>query len=282
MMDYTVVIPTLNEYENLKVLLTQLLNPSCEVLVCDNGSTDGTVELIKNATPNFNIRLSKGSGTVVDAILRGVRLSKTDKVVIMDGDNSHDPSIVRMIVKSLDNHDIVIGSRYIEGGGSKDSSSNQVISKGFNLLTFLLAPKVKDRASGFFGIKRDLAVNTPIRKTAKPMLEYLVRSNHNSVKEIPYTFTSRVSGTSKLGRGLLTILKELYGILLLHIHKFQKPIKFLIVGGIGMGINLGFLWIFTEVGHIYYILSSALAIVIATVWNYLCNNYWTFRQGKLL
>ncbi len=277
----SIIIPTLNEVENLKELLPGLFRPDREVIVCDNGSADGTVRLVEDAMASFNVRISKGTGSVVDAVLRGIKEARCDKIIVMDGDGSHTPEVVSRMVDSLDKCDIVIGSRFIKGGGSRDTLKNRFISKGFNLLAFFLAPRIKDRASGFWGLRRNL-VDTPIRCTTKPMLEYLVRSSHNSVREVPYIFLPRISGESKIGRSPTTVLKELYSLVLLYIYKFQKPIKFCIVGGSGVGINLGILLFLTEVFHVWYFFSAVVAIFIVAVWNYIFHNFWTFKNKKLL
>ncbi len=277
----SIIIPVLNECENLKVLLPQLFRSSWEVIVCDNGSTDGTQSLVEDARSSFNIKLSKGTGTVVDALLRGISLASSDKVIVMDGDCSHSPEIVPLMARHLEETDMVIGSRYCKGGGSRDTFINRFISRGFNLLSIGLAPGIKDRVSGFWGIRKGLS-GVPIRNTCKPMLEYLVRGHLRSILEIPYTFVPRTKGESKLGRSLITMIKELYSLFLLYIYKFQKPIKFCIVGGSGVGINLGILWFLTEVGHVWYFFSALVAIFVVAIWNYILHNFWTFKQKRLL
>lgn len=70
--------------------------------------------------------------------------------------------------------------------------------------------------------------------------------------------------------------------IVLVLKKFQKPIKFCLVGGTGMGLQLGILALLTEVGHVWYILSAAIAILIVAIWNYTMHNYWTFGNKRLL
>ena len=229
---YSVVLPVLNEVDNLRELLPNLLSPGCEVIVCDNGSTDGSVELVEVSLGNFNLRLSKGTGTVTEAILRGLKLAYYDNIVIMDSDNSHPPEVARRLAMSLDSRDMVIGSRYLEGGSSKDTFKNKLISKLFNLFTYLLAPKIKDRASGFWAIKKEL-VEVSIRDTVKPVLEYIVRGKFSNVVEVPYVFEPRKLGSTKHNRSTL-IVKTFWDLLILYSFKFQKPIKFLIVGYISV------------------------------------------------
>ena len=280
MPEFSIVVPVLNEYESLKELLPRLFSPDCEVIVADNGSTDGTVRLVEEAMSSFGVRLSKGTGSVTDAILRGIGAARSEKIVIMDGDGSHSSEVVTRMVSALDEHDMVVGSRYTDGGNSRDSLKNRIISRGFNLLSLPLAPGVKDRASGFFGVRKSLT-ETRIRDTVKPMLEFLVRGKPTSVVEVPYTFRPRQLGSSKLGR-TSSIPRAFLDTVHLYLYRFRKPLKFCIVGGSGMGINLGFLLFLTETVHVYYVFSAALAILLATVWNYILNNYWTFGHKGLL
>lgn len=276
---FSVVLPCINELPSLKTLVPKLLGYNCEVIVCDNGSTDGSVEYVRSLS---KVVLSTGKGSVVDAILRGISRASCEKVVIVDSDGSHPVDLVWRLAGGLNYYDITVGSRYIEDGRNLDTSKNRLISRAFNLLTLGLTTKIRDRASGAWGVKKSLVQTTPIRDTTKPMLETLVRSRVSKVVEIPYTFEPRKFGSSKLSRSFKTIVREFWSILLLYVYKFRKPIKFLIVGGVGVGINLGLLAFFTEVAGLWYILSSAIGILMATTWNYLLNNYWTFGSRRLL
>ena len=279
---YSIVLPVLNEVENLKILLPQLLNPDCQVIVADNGSTDGSVRLVMDAMSSFNIKLCPGTGTVGDAVLRGLHSVTTDRVLVMDADSSHPFNVVHEIVKLLDDFDIVVGSRYTQFSVTKDTELNQFLSELGNFLAWGLAPRLSDRMSGMFGIRKSLLDTKGIRPTAKPMLEFLVHSRTTSYTEVPIDFEKRTIGKSKLGRSPVLMFKSVWDLILLYIFKFQKPFKFVIVGGVGMILQLLFLKLFTDKFHLYYILSSFFAILIVTVWNYVLNNYWTFKQKGVL
>ena len=278
MIEYSVIIPTLDEEENLRVLLPRLLRPECEVIICDNSSGDGTVSVALST----GAKVSKGAGTVVDAILRGFKLATADRIVVMDADMSHPPTLVPSIVQLLDKHDIVVGSRI----KSRDTVKNRLISRLYNLLSWGLAPKVKDRASGFWGIKKIL-LSTPIRNTKKPLLEFLVRSKHNSVAELPYVFSPRHSGKSKLGRSPFTILSELWSLFLLYMVKYRL-LNYAVVGGIGYIINLGVYYPLTLVfeqqvtflGQVFYLPPYIISASLAGTCNYFFNKWWTFGDRK--
>lgn len=274
---YTVVIPVLNEVGNIPELIRKLGKGPSELLFCDNGSTDGSQLLIESLMKSDpRIKLSVGTGTVTAAVYRGIRESSFSKIVVMDGDLSHPPELVSDIALALDQYDMVLGSRYKNGGTTKDSVLNQFISKGLTILTMPLAPGIKDRSTGFFGIRRNLVLN-PLRSACKPALEILVRDPVVSVKEVPYSFKERHSGVSKIGRGWATVgtAKDL---VFLYASKYRKILKYAFVGAMGTSIYLGLLALFTEVFHIWYIISAIIGTGVAFVFNYTLNNLWTFSS----
>jgi len=278
---YTVVIPTLNEADNLKLLLPEISNENCSIIVCDNGSTDNTVDV----ATSLGAAVSHGRGTVVDAILRGLAAAGPGPVVVMDADLSHPPELVTELVDGLfGGRRLAIGSRWQNYDGTK----NRLISKVGNLLCWGLCPKVQDRMSGYFCVRKTsldgIGVNGNFdRSTTKPMLEILVKSgayDAGEFVEIPYAFKPRLKGKSKLGRGL-NLFTTLRHVAKLYIYKYRKMLKFLLVGGVGIGVNLGLLAFFTEVAGIWYMLSAVLGILIATMWNFAMNNLWTFGDRNL-
>jgi len=273
-MKVSIIIPVLNEKENLKELLPRLFSSDCEVIIADNGSTDGSVRLVEDALVNFNIKLSRGTGTVVDAILRGISLASADKVIIMDADLSHSPETVPLMARALEEADMVIGSRYCKGGQSQDSFLNRFISRGFNLLCIGLAPGIKDRVSGFWGARKSLT-DIPIRNTCKPMLEYLVRANPKVVQEIPFTFRPRTNGSSKLGR-TSSIPKALVDMVVLYFQKFNRFVKFCLIGGFGAGICIGITYVLTEYAGFWYIVSIIIGAFVSAGWSFTWNKIWTF------
>ena len=279
MSKYTVVLPCLNEVGNLKVLLPQLLLPDVEVVVCDNGSTDGSQLVVIS----LGAKLSMGHGTVTDAILRGLELATSDKIVIMDADLSHPAKVVPEIAALLDKYDMVVASRT----ESHDSFFNRFISWGFQKLSHDLAPQIHDTASGFWGIRTSLARSVKIRNTKKPMLEFLVRSKTRSVGEVPYTFAPRASGHSKLGRSPFTIVSEFWSLILLAMAKWRL-LNYMAVGFIGYCINLGIYYPLTLLfhshvkflGQVFYLPPYIISALSATVLNYYLNKKWTFGDVK--
>ena len=197
----------------------------------------------------------------------------------MDADLSHSPEAVPLMAVALEEADLVVGSRYCKGGGTRDTFTNKILSIGLNLLTWGLAPGVKDRVSGFFGIRKCLT-ERGIRSTCKPMLEYLVRENPRVVREVPYLFIPRTKGTTSLGRSYTVILKTLLEMVELYVQKFNRFIRFCLIGGFGAGLCIGATYLLTEYAGLWYMSSLVIGAFAAAVWNFTWNKTWTFgSQG---
>jgi dolichol-phosphate mannosyltransferase len=277
---YTVVVPILNEVDNIQELVNRLGKDPSEILFCDNGSSDGSVPLIEGLSRGDpRVKLSLGRGTVTQAVSRGIFQAIHPRVIVMDGDLSHPPELVPVIADLLLQYDIVLGSRYGSGGCSKDTFVNKILSRGLTLLTFPLAPGIKDRSTGFFGVRKNLVLN-PLSSACKPALEILVRDPIVSFKEVTYSFQKRTHGKSKIGRGYATVgtAKDL---VLLYISKYRKIVKAAMVGAFGTSIYLGLLALFTEVFHIWYFASAIMGAGISFCINFTLNNYWTFSARPL-
>ena len=272
---YTVVIPTLNEIGNIGRLVRALRVQDpiyCQVLVSDGGSTDQTVEEALEA----GARICIGSGSVSDAIVRGISDGRTcSRVVVMDADLSHDYRIVPGLADLLSVHDMVYGYR----DSSADSRFNRGISFLGGLGSKFLGLGIKDRMTGFFGVRKSLVKDVQIRSGPKPFLEYLIKSKPSSVAGIPYWFQSRSIGKSKLGRSqiLFTGIKQL---VLLYISKYSQLVKYVTVGGSGFLLFLGILTFLTEVVGIKYFLSALVGGGISFLYNFTFHKLWTFALDQ--
>ena len=122
----SVVLPTYNEREGIAELVAEILAVArragldLEVLVVDDASPDGTaahVETVFRADPAVRVYVRRGERGLASAILRGIQEARGDVVVIMDSDGNHDPALLPLMVRCVDDFDVVIGSRYVLGGG---------------------------------------------------------------------------------------------------------------------------------------------------------------------
>lgn len=217
----TVCLPTYNERENLERMieaLRRVLRDGDRVLVIDDGSPDGTGEVAdrlagEHAFVDVLHRESKeGLGRAYVAGFRRVLSTDAELVIEMDCDFSHDPADVpRLIAAAEDGADLVLGSRYVRGGGTRNwGLLRKAISKGGSLYTALfLRMGVKDPTGGFKCFRRevlerlDLDAITPRGYAFQIETTYRVKRLGFRVLELPITFVDREAGVSKMSRAVV-------------------------------------------------------------------------------
>ncbi|MDD4874080.1 MAG: GtrA family protein, partial [Dehalococcoidales bacterium] len=217
-------------------------------------------------------------------------------IVVMDADLQHPPEIVPSLLEAInDGADIVIGSRYVKGGGCEGwSLLRKIISKGAAFISHLFLPstrKVKDPMSGFFVIKRGVIAGANLNPSGfKILLEILMMGKWKSSVEVPFMFVTRERGESKLNaRQQLDYLKHVYS-LMKRTGELLRFIKFAIVGGSGVIVNYGLYWILTRFAGFTPIddaamggiLSGNLAMLMgietSIITNFTLNNFFTFSD----
>ncbi|MEP9411485.1 MAG: polyprenol monophosphomannose synthase [Candidatus Brocadia sp.] len=223
----SIIVPTYNERESilnfLEETITQLSlnNITAEVIVVDDNSPDGTADLVENFSKNHNnviLAKRKGKMGLASACIHGFNLSKSKILGVMDGDLSHAPKALPYLLNPLIYNfcDITIGSRYIPGGRVLNWPLRRyMISRTAGFLGSMLTT-VKDVTSGFFFFKREVIDNIHLDPIGfKICLEILVKGNYQTIMEVPFTFSDRVTGKSKMG------MKEIF-LYLQHLHRLYK------------------------------------------------------------
>ncbi|BCU66876.1 dolichol-phosphate mannosyltransferase [Sulfolobales archaeon HS-7] len=198
-----IVIPTYNERENIEKLLSKV-KEIAHVIVVDDNSPDGTGSLAKSLGAELILRNERGlGGALRDGMKRGLEEECT-KIATMDADLSHDPVYLKEMF-SID-ADLVIGSRYVKGGGVRAwPLSRRVISFGANALArILLQTGVKDNTSNFrvYGRKAaEAAINCLSANGYEFQIcsVFYVKKGGLVIKEYPIIFVDRKVGKSKLG-----------------------------------------------------------------------------------
>lgn len=210
-MSISVVLPAYREAENLRVLLprvTAALNKTegdWEVLVVDtlHSTEDGTREVCQeNGVTCLN---RKGGNYYGDAIRTGIKEAQYDRIVIMDADGSHNPvDILRMQqIMDEENLDLVIGSRYMEGGKTHNGPILRLMSMMVNLsYRLLFRIKVKDVSDSFRMYDAQKLKRIPLQCNNFDIVEeililFQVYYPHGKIKEIPVYFNKRMAGESK-------------------------------------------------------------------------------------
>jgi dolichol-phosphate mannosyltransferase len=208
---FSLVVPTLNEAGNVDKLLIELTvalseTPlKYEIVVVDDGSIDGTVELVRDwAQRDARVRLFSRTGErgLAGAVLYGWSQSRANLLGVIDADLQHPPELLPELLKQTESADIAIASRYARNQGTK--GWNPLRAAVSRLSTLAAAPlirknlRVTDPMSGFFVIRRSCIEGLTFQTTGfKLLLEILVRGRIRTVREIPYQFGLRRAGRSK-------------------------------------------------------------------------------------
>ena len=153
----------------------------------------------KPAINGAKLILQKTNG-LGNAILEGLKEAKGEYVVMMDGDGSHDPKYINDMYTQSKKYDIVVGSKYMEGGRTEDQGRRVIISKIFNLLiTAFLGIKMKDLMSGYAMFNKKIFDGIALKPKGYKLLMEIVCKSKRPVKEIAVVFYKRKAGKSKVG-----------------------------------------------------------------------------------
>src|SRR6266446_3910578 len=257
----SLIIPTINEAENLPVLMAQIAEAlrgrDWEAIIVDDASTDGTPAVCASLSKDFPLKLlfrDYPSNGLSGAVLHGMAEATGELLVVMDADLQHPPQRIPALLEPLENNsaDFAIGSRYVEGGSMEErfGMGRRMLSRFATLLASPFAGKVRDPMSGFFALRRETYLRakhlTPIGY--KIGLELMCKCQVKSVRELPIHFGARTRGQSKLTvkeqYRYLAHLSRLYDY---HFPRASPIAKFLIV--------LACSWIWTA--PLYVILHKA-------------------------
>jgi dolichol-phosphate mannosyltransferase len=207
----SVILPTYAEADNIGPLLTDLRTElsrgqeNWEIVVVDDLSPDGTYERaaeIAGTDPRILVHRRDGRG-LAGAIRYGIERSRGTSVVVMDSDYNHDPARVLELVRLLDFYDLVIGSRFVMGGGMSNRT-RYYLSFVYNLFVrTTLRTQVQDNLSGFFAIRRELLDMIPADRVFRGYGDYFIRLLLHAYRadwrllEVPVVYRERPAGQSK-------------------------------------------------------------------------------------
>jgi len=221
-----IVVPTYNERDRLKDLVEKIFSTYTgagidgEIVIVDDNSPDGTGALADELAGRYRIKVVHRAGKLGlgTAVIEGFIAASAPIVGVMDADLSHPPGLLpgMLAVMQSTSADFVIGSRYIPGGGTRGWGLGRLLMSRFACLLARSVTPIRDATSGFFLIRRDLARDVRISAGGfKICLELLVRGRVESVVEVPYEFSDRAAGESKMSwreaTGYLWQLRDLMG-----------------------------------------------------------------------
>jgi dolichol-phosphate mannosyltransferase len=206
-----IVIPTYNEAGNLPNLIERLAPVRAEIIVVDDGSPDGTAEIAEQLGCTVLRRSSKQGLASAYALGLGYALDKgCERLVQMDADLSHRPEDVPMLLAAADHHDLVLGCRWMSGGGTQNwDTSRELLSRfGSAYARMWLGMRFRDLTGGFKCWRADTlrAVDLPtIRSEGYAFQVETTWRAHNlsaRITEVPICFDERLSGASKMSIGI--------------------------------------------------------------------------------
>ena len=300
----SVIIPTFNESENicnvLKSIKEHLPKINFEAIVVDDNSPDGTGKIAEEYARRVNdlsvsvIHREKKRG-LSSAILDGLERCKGDTVVVMDSDLSHPPQIIPRMLETLKKTqcDIVVASRYVSGGTIQGwPFKRKLISKiATKIAKKGLGVSANDPMSGFFAFKKKITEGMKFDGIGyKILLELLVKTKGAKVEEIPYTFTDRKFGSSKLDTStIFDYCKSVWKLYRngrqvkksekrISVRFFSKAARFFTVGASGLGVNYLASLIFSSNFEMWYLHATILGIAFSITSNFVLNKYWTFED----
>jgi dolichol-phosphate mannosyltransferase len=218
-----VCLPTYNERENLEAMLRALAGVFEEagldgrVLVIDDGSPDGTGDLadeLARALPLVDVLhrpTKEGLGPAYLAGFRRALAEGAELVLEMDCDFSHDPRDVPRLVAAAADADLVLGSRYVKGGGTRNwSLPRRFVSRaGCLYAQALLGVGVRDLTGGFKCFRRGVLERIGLERVASRGYAFQIETTYRALRhgfrvaEVPIVFTEREAGSSKMSRGIV-------------------------------------------------------------------------------
>ena len=292
----SVVVPTFNERDNVTTLYrrleTALTGIAWEVVFVDDNSPDGTWEVVRGlARQDSRVRCIRRIGRrgLSGACIEGILASSAPCAAVIDADLQHDETQLPKMLALLqtDKIDLVVGSRYIEGG-SADSFNKQragASQLATGVAKRVLRVQIADPMSGFFMIRRDRFEQlAPQLSTQgfKILLDLVATARGElRVQEIPYSFSSRLHGESKLDS---MVALDFLGLVLAKLTHDVVSLRFLLfamVGSIGVFVHFATLYIVLKGFDQPFAVAQGCGALLAMTSNFVLNNFLTYRDQRL-
>ncbi len=234
-----VIIPTYNEIQSLPLILIRIRTsvPEAEILIVDDNSPDGTGELAQthaDADSQIHVMHRLGKDGLGAAYLSGFAWGLQqgfDVIVEMDADGSHQPEQLPVLLDALRNADLVLGSRWVPGGGTRNwSRSREILSRGGNSYTkMMLGLDINDSTGGYRAFRSETLRKLDLNEVASQgycfQVDLAWRASQRGlvVTEVPIIFVEREIGTSKMSRKIVT--EALWRVTLWGVERRAKQMK---------------------------------------------------------
>lgn len=294
--ELTIVVPTFNERDNIRPLLDLIAKAldgdSYEVVFVDDDSRDGTLlelQAVARTDPKVRYIHRIGRRGLSSAVVEGMLSSSAPYLAVIDADLQHDETLLPDMLAVLrgGEADVVVGSRYVEGGGMGEwDASRQLISRtATRIAKLIIRADLTDPMSGFFMLTREAFAGSMRNLSGQGYKILLdIFASHPEtlrLRELPYEFRTRQHGESKLDalvtwEYLMLVADKLFG-------RFVpvRFLMFLIVGGIGVFVHFGVLSALLKGAGMGFRPATIAATLLAMTFNFFVNNLLTYRDRRL-
>ena len=294
-----IVIPTLNESENVTNVLPKVFEMQANissyelnVLIVDGDSKDGTQQTIKKLQKTYAklhmiVCKKRGLGEAYKAgFSHAIETLNPELIFEMDADGQHDPKMIPIFIELIQHDfDCIIGSRFASGGQLINFSlRRKLISTFGNYLIRVIGgiPNILDCTSGYRCIKADFIKRCTFKNLLtsgyafqSSLVAELVR-NDARIMEFPIIFNERNFGESKLR--LIDQIDFLINLFFIRLNRSFEFIKYAIIGGTGIIVNMGSYYLLTRVTYLSYHWAVLIAIELSIISNFIGHNFWTFNS----
>ena len=241
MSDSLVIIPTYNEKENIEKIIRKVftLDFAFEILIIDDGSPDGTAEIVKKLQAEFagklhlEQRIGKlGLGTAYIHGFEWALRHSYEFIFEMDADFSHNPlDLIKLRAACLNGADVAIGSRYVKGVNVVNWPMSRVLMSYFASMYVRLITRIdiQDATAGFKCYRREVLATIPLNKVKFVGYAFQIEMKFTAIQygfnvvEVPIIFTDRTEGTSKMSTRIFR--EAFFGVIQMKISSYFRDYK---------------------------------------------------------
>jgi dolichol-phosphate mannosyltransferase len=292
-----IVAPTFKEAANIRPLLAKLDaalgDEPFEVIFVDDNSPDGTADLVREIArtrPNLRCIQRIGRRGLASACIEGIMATAAPFVAVIDADMQHDERLLTDMLAAMKTgaYDVVVGSRYVQGGGMGDWSPARIRLSEFAsaIGRRILRADLTDPMSGFFMVRRaffQAAVPHLSNEGFKILFDLFASSPTTPrFKELPYEFRSREHGESKLDA---KVALDYVQLVVSKLTGGMIPPRFIFFAAVGVGgliLHMTVLWLANRLAGESFAAAQVSATAVAIIFNYTFNNAITYRDRRRL
>lgn len=294
--EITIVVPTLNERANIRILVARLQRLLAgihwEIVFVDDNSTDGTAAVARTlGEADSRVRCIRRIGRrgLAGALLEGMLASQARYVAALDADLQHDESLLVTMVERLRQGDVdlVVASRYMEGNATAGFDQHRARASRWSsaIARRFLGVELTDPMSGFFMIRRDLVeeLAPSLSSQGFKLLLDIVATARGRIRvvELPYVFRARQHGLSKLDT---RVILDFAALVIAKLTGDAVSLRFLLfcaVGLTGVVVHMAVLALALDAAELRFSAAQAVATVAAITWNFVLNNRLTYSDQRL-